>query len=145
MWKVSGFLLVVLLSVVIGYILNPLLTEGFQINLIPDSKLTVTYPDMIAIILTSFGVIIAIASIGLAAAAIIGWNSIEGKAMNVAQRVTRDDLDSGDGRLHKTIKEAISDPSSPLHDTLKIEAKRLMFQGVSDIYEETTQPRTDEE
>jgi hypothetical protein len=130
MWKFFGIFLVVILAVTVGYLAHAVQTEAVGIRLFAGSQLTASYPDLIAIILTAFGVIMAIASIALGTAAIIGWHSIEAKAMRTAADVIKGDLGDADGRLHKLLKEAISNTNSPLHKTLKIEAQKLMYSGV---------------
>jgi hypothetical protein len=146
MWKFFGIFLVVILAASVGYLAHTIQTEALGIRLVADSQLTASYPDPIAIILTAFGVIMAIASIGLATAAVIGWNSIEGKAMRTASGIIGSDLDDPQGRLHKLIKEAISDNSSPFHRTLQKELQIIMYSGVlnfesaSQINEEDNEP-----
>lgn len=93
-------------------------------------KVDVSYADVVTITLTVFGIFLALASIVLAVAAIVGWNSIEGKAMSVAESVTRARLDDESSSLHRIIKEAISDGDSPLHNTLKAEAQKAIYAGV---------------
>jgi len=130
MWKNIGILCVLILCALIGYLLHAIQTESLNITLYADSQLDVSYADMIAIILTVFGVIFAIVSIALATAAVVGWNSIEAKAMRTASGVIRGDLVDSNGKLHRIIKAAIADTSSPLHQTLKQEAQNLMYQGI---------------
>ena len=138
MWKFFGILLVLLLAAAVGYLAHAVQTEAIGIRLFAGSQLSASYPDLIAIILTAFGVIMAIASIGLAAAAVIGWNSIEAKAMRTAADIIRGDLNDDTGKLHALIKGAISDESSPFHRTLKSEAQRMMYSGIMNFDQSTS-------
>ena len=134
MWRFWGILFVLVLAALVGYMSHAIQTEAMSIRLLADSKLSVTYPDLIAIILTAFAVIMAIGSIALATAAIIGWNTIESKAMKMAAAIINEDLTNEEsGKLQKVIKSAITDSSSPLHKTLKTEAQKLMYSGVAGL------------
>lgn len=145
MWKTIGIVLVVLLAFAVGYLAHTIQFESTEIRLFAGSQLQISYPDLIAIILTAFGVIIAIASIGLAAAAVIGWNSIEGKAMRTASTVIRSDLNDVNGKLHKLIKDAISDRNSPFHMTLQNEMQKMIFSGVLSFDSPSAAEESDDE
>lgn len=135
MFKIAAWAVVIMLAISVGYLGHTVQSESMEIKLLSGSQVQITYPDLITIILTAFGVIIAVASIGLATAAVIGWNSIEGKAMRTATEVLKTDIDNPDGKLQKLIKEAIADNKSPFHQTLKAEISKMMenemYRGVS--------------
>ena len=133
MWKHVGIILVVILAIAVGYFVHAVQAGTMGYSLVTSIHPDIKYSDLISVILTAFAVIIALAGIVLAIAAIVGWNSIEGKAMRIAEKSIKDDLDANDGKLHKTIKDAIRDPSSPLHKTLKTEAQNLGYKGIMGI------------
>jgi uncharacterized membrane protein len=145
MWNVLGAILVVTLALAVGYLGHAIQIEATEIRLFAGSQLQISYPDLITIILTAFGVIIAVASIGLAGAAVIGWNSIEGKAMRTAAGVIKSDLNDNNGKLHKLIKEAISDRKSPFHQTLQAEMQKMIFSGVLSFDSPSQNEESDDE
>ncbi|KKB10153.1 hypothetical protein [Devosia chinhatensis] len=141
MQKILAWTSIAILSMTIGYLAHVIQTESLDIKLLSGNQWQISYPDLITIILTAFGVIIAVASIGLATAAVIGWNSIEGKAMRTASEVLSKDIDDADGKLQMLVKAAIADTSSPFHRTLKDEIQKLMekemYRGIGS-FESTT-------
>ncbi|MGN6103090.1 MAG: hypothetical protein ACTHOR_18275 [Devosia sp.] len=84
MWRLAAIGLMVVVALLVGYLISDVQIGGMHIIKTPALS-DVSYSDFVTIILTVFGVIVAIASIALAAAGVIGWNSIEGKAIGTAE------------------------------------------------------------
>jgi hypothetical protein len=137
--KIIGVIAFAVVMILLGYLLHTAQVGGLRVLQLGE-PVNVSYSDLVAILLTAFAVIIAVAGIALAVAGVVGWNSIEGKAMRTAENVTRANLDDEKSRLHKIIKDAVRDPASPLHRTLKKEAQRVMFEGVMDVDNDHDEP-----
>jgi hypothetical protein len=134
--KVLGAVFALIGAALVGYIFSSVQLGVVTVGKVP-SAIDVSYVDMVTISLTVFGIILALASIGLAVAGVVGWNSIEGKAMKVAEEVTSLNLNDTESSLHRLLKAAISDVDSPLHKTLKDEAQKAMFAGVQGMDNDT--------
>lgn len=139
MWRGVGIGLVVGVAGVAGYLLHIAHTGGIAVHRI-GPPVELSYADFVAILLTGFGIIIAVAGVALAAAGIVGWNSIESKAMSIAERITKSNIEDEDGKLHALIKDAVANPNSPLHNTLKAEIQRFMFEGIMNVESDDDEP-----
>ncbi len=142
MWKGIGIGLVIGMAGTMGYLLHIAHSGGILVQ--SSGKATeLSYADFVAILLTAYGIIIAVAGVALAVAGIVGWNSIEAKAMAIAEKITKENIEEEGGKLHGILREAVSNVDSPLHNTLKAEIQRFMFEGIMDVGKDDDEPEAD--
>lgn len=139
MWKGIGIGLVIGMAGTLGYLLHIAHSGGIIVQNNHNAT-ELSYADFVAILLTAYGIIIAVAGVALAVAGIVGWNSIEAKAMAMAEKITKDNIEEEEGKLHSLIRDAVSNADSPLHNTLKAEIQRFMFEGIMDVGKDDDEP-----